>query len=176
MSTFRGKYFNGKSSAGFTAMVILADNYIEIHYTDPATGQQLQRWEPDKIHKTDFAENETVILRYGEVPFQQLEVKDSTFEIALKVAYPKARFHKSIYQALFKSGFKGVATLVLAAIGLVSLFYFVLLPNIAEMIAAKVPPNIENEIGESSYREMVQPENIDKSNTVLLDSFFKQMG
>lgn len=168
---FEAIYFDGKSSTGYPAQVHLQSFGLQITYRTGGISKTVD-WNPAKIHTNDFAETGKVYLKYGDYPFQYIEVNDNNFTRALKETYPDAKFHKSAYGFVFSTGFIGLLGLGAAFIGLLALAYFVLLPAAAEQIAVTVPVEWEKKLGDATYNQMVSPDNIDDQNSERLQRFF----
>ena len=172
--TFDGKYFDGKSSAGYHAKVTIRNFSIYITYSDTNTSATIE-WVPENIHSNDFAENDKVVLKYGDFPFQYLEVDDKNFAKELKESFPNAKFHKTAFNFIFSTGFIGLAVLAITFVGLLAASYFYILPAAAERIAVTVPIEWEKQLGDAAYGKMVTTENIDKENSERMTEFFKQL-
>lgn len=173
--TFEGRYFDGKTSAGYPAQVNMNSWSLEISYAGPE-GQQQISWAPDKIYPNDFTGRGTVYLKYGDYPFQYLEVNQENFEREFKETYPNAKFHKSAYNAVFSTGVKGILVMAVLFIGIVLLGYFYALPAFAEYVAGSVPISWEKQFGDAAYNQMMGSETIDKDNSKRANAFFKEMG
>lgn len=173
--TFKGTYFNGKSSTGYTADITLETYAIHIVYSDNLGQTETVIWNSDKIHRTDFAEQDHIHLKYGDFPFQYLQVYDKSMEAALKQAYPLAAFHQSVYNKIFHTGLAGIAGLILFCIGLIALVYFVIIPASAEKIAELLPVSYEEQIGDAAFNNMTRFEKINDSSTVLINNFFSAL-
>ncbi|HLP49575.1 MAG TPA: M48 family metallopeptidase [Chitinophagales bacterium] len=173
--TFKGKYFDGKSSSGYRAEVTLEPFHIRIVYTDAIEQTKTVLWNTDLVHKNDFAEHDRVYLKYGNFPFEYIEVYDKEMEAALKTYYPNAVFHKSAYNKLFSTGVAGLVIMAAFTIGFIALCYFVLIPKAAETLAGKLPISYEKQLGEAVYNNMTQLEEKNDSCSVLLNRFFKQL-
>ncbi len=172
--TFNGKYFDGKSSAGYPALVTLGNFGIQITFRGSDTSHSLE-WEPDKIHPNDFAENDRIYLKYGDFPYQYLEIDEHGFGKLLKETYPNAKFHKTHLNFIFSTGFKGLAILTVICIGLLALAYFVVLPAAAEGIAGTIPVEWEQELGNAAYYKLVSEESVSEDNTARMNDFFKEL-
>lgn len=170
--TFQGKYYNGKSSAGYAATVTVSNTSVYISFSDGLTTETIE-WAPEKIHANDFAENDKVILKYGHYPFQYLEVNDARFVIEIKQAFPEAKFHKTTLNFIFSTGFMGLLILAVAFIGLLVVSYFVILPAAAEQIAVRVPLEWEKQLGDAAYGQMVSEETKEPENTKRMNEFFR---
>lgn len=171
--TYQGKYFDGKSSAGYPASVKLNSFSIDIVYT--AAGSQVSlEWQPDKVHPNDLMD-EKVILRYGDFPFQYIEVNQANFGQELRAAYPQAKFHRSTYNFIFSTGFMGLLILALLALGFLVVSYFLILPAAAERIAVNVPVSWEKKLGDAAYEKMISPESVDTENSERVTAFFNQL-
>lgn len=171
---FNGKYFDGKSSAGYLADVLLDTFDIKITYYSHHLPTTIV-WQTEHIHANDFAERDKVILKYGEFPFQYVEIKDKQIIAALKQKYPRARFHQSGYHKIFESGIAGIAALILLFLGLIVGTYFYVLPFAAEKMAAAMPISWEEKLGNAVYEKYVSSEDIDEENSARLNLFFKEL-
>lgn len=172
--TFEGKYFDGKSSTGYRAKVTIRNFSIYITCSDAQLYETIE-WKPEKIHANDFAANDKVVLKYGDPPYQYLEVADKNFAKELKEYFPNARFHKTVFNYIFNSGVMGLFILAVTFIGLLALSYFIILPAAAERIAVTVPIVWEKELGEAAYGKMIADENIDKENSKRMNEFFREL-
>ncbi len=172
---YTGKYFDGKSSAGHVADIQLNRFQIDIFYTDGDFHAHHVQWNTDKIHKNDFAEHDKVILKYGDFPFQYLEVPQKSFEQYLKTQYPLAPFHKSAYNWVFSKGTIGLVAMAIAFLGILALTYFYVVPWGAEKFAMTLPVEWEQQLGESVYSKMVSEESINETDTKLINDFFKKL-
>ncbi len=171
--TFQGKYFDGKSSAGYPAVITLHSFSIGISYTNDSSPVSIE-WEPEKIHPNDLMD-EKVILKYGDFPFQYIEVNHPDFGKELRANYPQSKFHKSAYNFIFSTGFMGLLILALLALGFLAASYFLVLPALAERIAVNVPISWEKQLGDAAYEKMVTPESVDAVNSRRVNAFFKQL-
>ncbi len=172
---YQGKYFDGKSSTGHLADIHLNTFQIDIFYTDAAFQSHHVKWNTDDIHKTDFAEHDKTILKYGEFPFQYVEVTDKGFEHALKHQYPKASFHQSAYNWVFSKGAIGLVAMAVIFLGLLAGTYFYVVPWAAERFAMTLPVEWEKQLGDSVFDKMVSEESINKENTERINEFFKKL-
>jgi Zn-dependent protease with chaperone function len=171
---FNGKYFDGKSSVGYPADIFLDTFDLKITYysrNEPTTIV----WQTEQIHTNDFSERDKVILKYGEFPFQYIEVGDKNVVKTLKLKYPKAEFHQSGYHRVFESGIAGIAVLILVFLGLIACTYFYVLPFAAEKLATAMPISWEEELGNSVYEKYVNAKDIDVENSARLNQFFKEL-
>lgn len=172
--TFEGKYFDGKSSAGYPAKIQLNSFNIQINYNDGVSSQSIS-WEPSKIHPNDFTSNGKIYLKYGDYPHQYIEVNDNRFAEELKLTYPTEKFHKGAYSFLFSTGFAGLAVLAAIVVALIAASYFFILPAVAEHLAATVPIEWEKQLGDASYSKMIEDESVDLENSKRMNEFFRQL-
>lgn len=171
---FKGIFFDGKSSTGYKADIELNTYYINITYFDTFETKTVQ-WDPHLLHKTDFAATERVILKYGEFPYQSLEVNDVLFANALRNMYPKAAFHRSTYNFIFKWGALGITGVIVSSVAFVALLYFVVVPFVAERFAARLPISVEKQFGDIVFDKIIADEKIDNENSRRLTAFFKEL-
>lgn len=173
---YNGKYFNGKSSNGYDAVMHLNSHDIEIHYTESNGEKSVIRWELNQIHPNDVNDKKNIVLKYGDkFPYQFFETGADGLMKALKEHYPYHRFSKSTYGFVFSGGLKAILVLGVVAIGMLLLSYFVIIPGIAEGFAANMPKHWEEEIGESSYAQMIDESSIDEKKTALMNEYFKKL-
>jgi len=171
---YNGKYFDGKSSAGYPADVLLDPFAIKITYYTLSEPKTIV-WQTEYIHSNDFAERDKVILKYGEFPFQYIEVSDKTMIEALKQKYPNAEFHQSGYHKVFESGTLGIVALIAVFLALIAGTYFYVLPFAAEQMATAMPINWEEKLGNSVYEKYVDKDNVDPENSARMNRFFEEL-
>ncbi len=167
-------YFDGQSSAGYPAKVNLLDEALQITYSQNGDVKNIN-WDIGKIHNNDLSDSGKVYLKYGNFPFQYIEVTGGSFANALRVKYPQAKFHKSAYSFVFSTGFMGLLALGVMFVGILALAYFVFLPTAAERIATTVPIEWEQKLGDATYEQMVSSTSIDDDNSRRLQQFFSHL-
>ncbi|TPE42634.1 M48 family metallopeptidase [Pontibacter mangrovi] len=166
---FEGKYYNGRTSKGMPAFIILEPHYIRINWqTDSDNGTEV--WHLSEMHKTEF-NDATTVLEYGTFPRQSIAVFEQGFQQALEHKYKGATFLKSGYSSFAKTGVKG---LLIGGLGLllvaVALFFWGV-PALAEQVAAHFPKEYEHAMGEKLYEQMLEGYTVDSAKTVALQKY-----
>lgn len=136
--------------------------FIDLHRAD-GTGTVV--WQYANITATDRHN----FFGYNDYPPQTLEVLDPALTGALREAmrHPANRFRVARFGPLAK-----VAAIVLVLFGLV---YFLLVPWLSGVLAARFPYSYEKQLGEQVYRSMVQQSAIDQPATAAANRFFQAL-
>lgn len=175
-SMHKAVYYDGKTSQPHQAEVSVFGNMLTIDY------QQLEeifqvKWEVSNIDYASFTGKGKTMLKYGDFPHQYLELSiDSPLFNELKQLLPKRKEgFWAFSNELANSGFRGVliASSIFVAFSVV--FYFWVLPKIAEYIASKIPMSTEVTLGEELYDGMIKDYDIDSTKTKQLNDFAKRI-
>jgi beta-barrel assembly-enhancing protease len=172
---FQGKFYNGLSSLGYEASILLEDHAILIGYVDKEEQEQTVSWNIAQMHKNEFIDKERVTLQYGSFPPQSLEVQSAEFIKLLKAKYIKKPFMQSNYHFLANKGLKGVLIGGSVCVSLLLVFYFFGIPTIAESVAEKFPIKYEEELGEKLHDAFIRGYTVDSAKTVLVNDFYKEL-
>jgi predicted Zn-dependent protease len=172
---FTGVYFDGKSSRGHQAQIELRADGLYILLT-PADGIETSMvWELDKIHTGHYSNTKKISLRYGDFPHRYLEVADPDFYASLTSFYPGKKFNSPDFQLLNKLDAKGVIAITVGFVALVLLSYFFLLPPVTEFLAARMPVEMEEKLGNQMYEQVTQGYHINQPLTKEANEFWRAM-
>jgi len=165
-------YFNGKSAKGYPATIKLFDRSIVISYQSQELGTVQVYWAVEALHSNDVNDNEYTTLKYGEFPFEVLEVHSTNFLSLLQQTYPDAAFLQSNYSWLLQRGHKGVlmagAFLVITCV----LLYWFGLPKLADTVVYYMPPTYEQSLGQGLYDIIISDYDINHEKTAHVNDFF----
>ncbi len=168
--SFKGRYFNGKSSTPITVDIAWHAHGLELIYTNANNQYETVFWNKAEIHQTEVSSG-IVTLKYGDtVPQQQLEVTDPDFIALFKKEYAVGFTYKA------KLNTAPILIGLVLLIGLSGwLVYVFLLPAIADYGARVFPKEYEIKLGEQLYSSVLQGEEIDSAKTVAINQFFNQL-
>jgi predicted Zn-dependent protease len=169
------KYYDGKSSLGFQADLELSIDVILITYTDIYEIRKNVIWDVKNIHKSDFNSPENTVLKYGEFPYQVLEITNKETHELLFNFYNDFGFTKSTYNSLKTKPIKMILGGGIVLISLLTLIYYFALPTVAEHAAASLPYSIEEELGTSTVNQVLSMSSIDSVKSKNINLFFKEL-
>ncbi len=174
---FQGKYFNGVVSKPFSCEVGLDRRTIVIRILNEETGQvsEILNWDIDAISKKDIEVGGKTRIKYGNYPFQVLEVTDKTFLSSFKFTYPQFSFAKKQLFHFLTKGWVVLLGFIFFLLLIGYLLFRVVLPNVAEYTATKVPKSVEKSIGDAAYESSAESFTEDSIKGALLQEFFEEM-
>jgi Zn-dependent protease with chaperone function len=171
---FRAKYYDGKTSKAHDAEVILEANHLKI-VAEINDKTEVLVWDMGGIHKTDLGNGLKVVLKYGDFPYQYIEVEHPEFVSTLRAVYPRKQFEESLYGKVFTWGVGGLLLLAAVFLLLGGSIYFFALPWVAEKAALMVPVTYEKELGKAVKNGFVGNRDVNRKQTELLNAFFREM-
>lgn len=174
-TVYTGLYFDGRSSQGHPANILLGDEELLIQITDPGVQPQAVRWNVGSILPDELDDPKHVLLKYGAFPHQLLQVDGQGFFNALFQAYPGAGFHKPRYHFTLGIGWKRLAVGLLLMAGVSVSVYFYGIPWAAERVAEQIPHEAERSLGDEAYKSLVKDLPRDEARTQALRHFFAQL-
>jgi Zn-dependent protease with chaperone function len=174
-TVFTGLYFDGRSSQGHPANILLGDDELLIQITDPGVQPQAVRWNVGDILPDELDDPKHVLLKYGAFPHQVLQVDGQGFFDELFATYPDAGFHKPRYHFVLGIDWKRltVGLMLMAAVSLS--VYFYVIPWAAERVAEQIPAEAERSLGDEAYKSLVKDLPVDKQRTADLKRYFAQL-
>lgn len=131
-------------------------------------------WPKEKIHKNIQKESDSMIILFGDEPADRFETNDAQIISKLKSIHAHYGFKIQKKNSVFygKSGFLVICfTLVLLIVG----FYTYGLNWMAKGVAAAIPIDTEESIGQSLYDQTVDAKKINSNKTKLINEFFKEL-
>jgi len=171
MNVFEVLYFDGQTSLGKQAKLILLPHSLRIEYyeNDEATAII---WDIKDIHPVQILKD-LHIFKYGDFPLQQIECRVPSILSALKNQYPTAKFLKG--DPIFSLNPSRIFTATIILIATLTIVYFWILPSAAENIAEKVPLSMEVALGNSLYKGFMDGYTEDEKISALVNDFAKQI-
>lgn len=175
MTQMNAKYYDGQSSIQYDAIVTFTSVYWDISYTDPSDGRLHQtKWKLEHIRNQKVSSS-LHVFKHGDFPPQTLEFSQPQIMQLLRQQYPQRPFTETIHDKVLSKGFKGIAVLLACTVGIVLLFYFWILPFMAEKAAQNVPKDMEIALGEKLFEGMRQDLDIDTAASGTINAFAKNI-
>lgn len=159
---------------GYQGTLVLGPDYWEIAYIDGDKQLQTIRWNLNRI-VSNQTRSKLHTFKYGDFPQQVIECSDENFPETLSAQYPERHFYDPAYKYIFKNGYKAILAITLTLIGLVVLIYFFVLPFAAVFLAGQIPKNLEVEIGDALYENMISNFEINDTLTEQLNYFANEI-
>ncbi|QMU28929.1 M48 family metallopeptidase [Adhaeribacter radiodurans] len=175
-SAFTGTYFDGNSSRPYSAQVMLDPGQVRITYLVPDQAVPLTvYWQPFRIQKELFADQDTITLCYGDYPIQRLEVSSPGFKEAFAKQYSPIPYHKPpvIISENKIPRWLWVAALILLV--LVFGFYFWGLPRLADRVARIIPQATDEYLGKQLHQQITKSATIEPELTREVRGFMRQL-
>ncbi len=173
---FSGTYFNGTSSQGHPAEVWLAPGELLLRVQMPDGSETPIRWAVTDIAPEVLDDPNHVALKYGKYPHQLVQVKDQpAFYDAVLEAYPEASLKKPQFHFVLNRGWRQIAIGTFVVMGIALAGYFLVVPEVAEWAAVRMPDEMDASLGEKAYSEMVAPMPKDSLRTVAINEFFRSL-
>jgi Zn-dependent protease with chaperone function len=173
--TAKVKYYDGKSSLGHEAAIVLHDHALCITFIDQDGIEKMVIWEANLIHQSDFNAPEHATLKYGNFPYQVLEINQKETNEAIQAHFKDFAFTKSNYNSLKTKPFKMVIIGGGILATLLTLIYYFILPTIAEQAAANLPYKFEEELGDATVKQVLAFSTIDTIKSKQINLFFKAL-
>lgn len=166
-----GKYFDGNSSKAHNAEVTWSDAGIRLQ----ANGETIF-WEKANISIDSLNASNVTMLKYGEFPYQTLELSDQDAEVIIASLdlNPIQSASRYIMQA---NPVKVVVFAAITLVALIGLYTFVVAPTVGERVASIVPQNAEIALGKQVYNNIkhtILP--VDSIKSEVLNQFYKECG
>ncbi|QRR02174.1 M48 family metallopeptidase [Dyadobacter sandarakinus] len=170
MKSFRVRYYNGKTSAIFDAMLELLPDHWVITYTDQDGALQVSRWSLAGIQADQNFTNIRV-FRYGDFPEEVFETNDDSLLHAIRTEYPDRKYFRSSIFDKPAGRNMLIAGLIIGTLALILAGYFYILPFAAEKTATVVPASVEEQIGETLHENIISEEKVNKELSDVLTDF-----
>ncbi len=174
MNFIYAKYFDGVSSRTYDVKVELDHKFLIISGTDEKDNIH-DIWPVKDLKNMDFSSSNELHFHFGEFPQKSLVITgDHEFE-QIKLKYPDL-FKGDMYHRVLKG--KPVKVFIVSLIVLVfimSLYFLVIAPFIAEKAVNIVPKSQEIALGDKMFHSMESYLSIDKEKSKELDSFYKAL-
>ena len=169
---FEALYFDGQSSFGNNANIKLTHLGIEIELQNAT-----MFWSIEQLNlKESYIHKSKNILKFGNnFPYQVLEVDSDSFQIHFKREFPNVNLTKNSSGFFDKITIRITVMLIAITLGLLLLSYFVIIPELSEFVAKKLPKEYEVSLGQEIYSQMETSMLVDSEKTVLANRFFNEL-
>jgi len=165
---------DGKTSKRRACELTFLDDSISIKYDDDALNKQTSTWDTARILKLDVRTTSRT-LKYGDFPYEVLELStDEEFEAIIQ-RYPSALFHQSSYNKFKAFGWKGIVAAAVSVVAVSVLFFTYGTPILADGLARSLPKKYEASIGQNFRETYLQFLTIDSVKTAHMQSFYNQL-
>lgn len=175
-TVYAARYFDGHSAKPLEAQVQFYDAFIRIVYSN-AQGQPEQLdWDVKGIDRNEVNDYKHCVLHFRSTPMQTLEFNIENISDALRSAYPDAAFVKSHYGMMLRKNIG--RTLIYGSLALVAsatVFYFTILPGMADTMANNLPKAYEEQLGQASYDQFASMNTVDTAMTATMQQFVQQI-
>jgi beta-barrel assembly-enhancing protease len=175
ISFYEATYFDGKSSYANLALLRIIDKQIEMSYHHQGMETCIIRWNEQQIREieTDYSGKSTI--RFGEFPFQMVEVYSKTFSEEILQHFPSLN-KGTPYAWLRRTGTKGIVIATVSIVLAMGLIYTYVLPWLGEtLVCMVVSKEYEKELGEKSYETLMLPFSKDERKTKLLQEYITEL-
>jgi beta-barrel assembly-enhancing protease len=169
-----GIYFNGQSSKPYKAEITITDLYILIHILDDDERQTIQ-WEHEEVHTTDISGSNKVSVKYGEFPYQSIELDAADFFSTVKEVYPAAHYIRTPQNFFLGKSSKILFGIGIAFLAIIAIYYFFLLPLAAKAIVGVIPIDTEIDLGKKMSEGILEGEKVDPVRTASINRFYKNL-
>jgi predicted Zn-dependent protease len=166
------KYHDGRLSIAHDATLTLMPDYWLIHYVDPDGELQSVRWDLDLV-TADPHFTTLYIFRYGGFPQQTIESKEQDLPSLLKEKYPSRIFFKRSVAGIFGTNNAFLIGLAALAVLILGCCYWFVLPYFAEKVASNFPQDMEVQLGNSLYDNVIEGYDVNDTLTAQVNDFAK---
>jgi predicted Zn-dependent protease len=174
MKTFPVKYFDGKSSKSFDALLTIFSNYWNVSIKENNFSNNI-RWEIEHIKSSKVYTHQIKSFSYGNYPFQHIEYQGDDILIEIEKFQEQKKLCNKTDSFLHKFGAKSVAMLMLAIVTFSGLMYFYVIPNVAEKFAENIDSNYVIAFGDYVFNPLKSELNIDDERSAVLQDFTNQL-
>ena len=170
----KAKYYVGIKPQPIEADVWLEPGQVHIGFSKNNFSES-RYWELEKIKPDQDANDNKFILQYGDShPFEFLEFEDPGAIQQFQLYYPHKKWKQS-ENAFTRNPLAVVSSIVGVFMLLCIAAYFLLVPNISDLLSKTVPVRWEVELGDKMAGGMIEESKEDKVKSMMLDSFFVMM-
>lgn len=164
---FRGTLHNRDTNQSTPVTIRLQPGMLSIQ---PEFGPSTE-WLLADLQSARKTADGLVIVQSGR---QFLEVEEPGFAADLERIFPGNRLFRK--GALDKIGVVGCLVAILLVLGLMLAVYFWLVPFVVDQAARKVPPDIEQKVGDSWYQALTAEYKPDTAKTRWVQAFYDSLG
>jgi beta-barrel assembly-enhancing protease len=172
---YEATYFDGQSSHANPALLRIVDKHIEVCYHHRGMETSVIRWSENQIREIESDYSGKSAIRFGEFPFQMVEVDSKTFSEELLQKFPSLN-KGTPYAWLRRTGTKGILIATVSILFAMGLIYTYVLPWLGEtLICLVVTKDYEKTLGEKSYETLMFPFSKDERKSALLQEYIKEL-
>jgi predicted Zn-dependent protease len=172
---YEATYFDGQSSHANPALLRIVDNQIEVCYHHRGMETSVIRWSENQIREIESDYSGKSAVRFGEFPFQVVEVQSKKFSEELLKNFPSLN-KGTPYAWLRRTGTKGILIATMSILLAMGLLYTYVLPWLGEtLICLVVTKEYEKTLGEKSYETLMFPFSKDERKSALLQEYIKEL-
>lgn len=181
MAIIKGKYLDGKSSKPNTVDVKLNPHFIEFsETTEPFFSDKKainERWAIHELEDIAFSRSNTIHIKYGKFPFQNLMIEAPKDIKTFSSYYPSLQQKNHLFESVLKGNpFKVLIGSAVVLIAIVVTYFYLLAPIVANKIAVFVPKNVEIQLGNQTYNKLAPSLDINEQKSAQLNDFFDALG
>lgn len=171
---FSGKYFNGKTSKAYPAIIQLFSNFIRIEIEEDGE-QKVIEWQVEHISNLEEIGASIFILSFGNYPQQAIEVSGKEFKESFNATYPNKKLKPSFYSQIKKMGVTGIMLLIVIFVALIVTVYLIALPLIIDNTISIIPPKVEKELSIAVKQNFLSEYEVNETQSRLLNTFFDSL-
>lgn len=165
-----GKYYDGQSSKSRPAVLYIEDNSVKLQIED-----EIVSWEFKFISLKNLG-NTSLVINYSKDELDQVFEAYYRDEQELKNVRQKLSFlSRDTTSKIFGYGNKAIGIIATVSLSFVLLFYFYIIPPLAEGIARIAPLEFENVLGISLSNAISEEMNIDELRSIELQKFYNTL-
>lgn len=173
--SYSGIYFDGKSSKPYEVDVQKSGNNISIRHKD--SWQNQRSWLIDKCEINSFNSADELSIRYGEFPYEILELKDEAARFFGGHLKDEQNTIGKTYSSVLKADPKLLVIGGFAVLFSVLFVYFKWAsPFIGEKAVVLIPKEMEKKIGDNAFNQMTSVFGVDTSASKTLQEFYHACG
>lgn len=169
---FKGFYYDGKSSFGHPATIVLTETTITITLASETLTRNIEQLNITESHVYD----DRTVLKFGnQFPYEAVEITEADFPVFFERTYPSFHLKKTKIKSGYSTGIKSIASIITGIIALILLSYFYIIPFMAETVAKRIPQEYEIELGSNLFSQVVESYQVDSTQSALANSFFNEL-
>ena len=170
LKKFKGKYFNGISSASLEASVKFINSNNEICFQ--TENGDLFFWDISDIQFDSY--HNLIEIRNKKNLDAILKIEDENF---IRKFYQVLKRNKALnlHTRLTNLSFTKISIISICILSLISLLYFYALPRISDQLVSLLPESFDNQLGEIVMDTYIYESSIDTEKTKYLQEFASEL-
>lgn len=168
------KYYDGKSSTGYSAESEFSTSGIEVAFSSGTGEKQVLNINYHSISGVYIKPGKKLLIVFYNTNYQYLEVKNiQQVTSILKLAGHAPAYYS--FNDFVHSDSGRVITIIGGALAIILALYFYIVPFAAETFARNLPRQYEVDLGNSLYNQLISQDSIDTLRTNLVNQFAKEI-